>query len=203
MSGSTAAGGEFSIGLPAATSIVATYSCCFARVRCPECASEYLVPFPCQTRAFCPSCAAKRASTFGVYLAEKVAAEVGHAQWVFTIPKRLRPYFLHNRELLGTLSQAAWQTVAEMVDIAANGNELVRPGMVAVIHPRDLLAQIPDLFRDRGRECNDAGPTAISTRSLSTNRVGPLIVSLMMPPQRRGLSLQAERRRTSENPTPS
>jgi hypothetical protein len=28
------------------------YSCGFARVRCPECASEYLVPFSCQTRAF-------------------------------------------------------------------------------------------------------------------------------------------------------
>jgi len=120
-----------------------------------------------------------------------------------TVPKHLRPYFLHNREPLGTLSQEAWQTVAEMVDMAASGNELERPGMVTVIHPRDLLAQIPDLFRDRGRECNVAGPTAISTRSLSTNRVGPLIVSLMMPPQRRGLSLQAERRRTSENPTPS
>ena len=67
------------------------YSCGFARVRCPECASEYLVAFSCQTRSFCPSCAAKRAALFGAYLVEEVVAEVGHAQWVFTVPKMLRP----------------------------------------------------------------------------------------------------------------
>jgi len=108
-------------------------SCGFARVRCPQCASEYLVAFSCQTRAFCPSCAAKRAAIFGAYVVEEVVAEVGHAQWVFTVPKLLRPYFLYHRELLGSLSQAAWQTVAEMVDAAADGDEQVRPGMVSVI----------------------------------------------------------------------
>ena len=51
----------------------------------------------------------------------------------FTVPKLLRPYFLHHRELLGKLSQAAWQTVAEMVDAAAGGEAPVRPGMVTVI----------------------------------------------------------------------
>ena len=37
--------------------------------------------------------------------------DMGHAQWVFTIPKILRGYFLRNRELLGDLSRAAWETV--------------------------------------------------------------------------------------------
>jgi hypothetical protein len=32
---------------------------------------------------------------------------VGHAQWVFTIPRVLRISFLHHRELLGALSLAA------------------------------------------------------------------------------------------------
>jgi hypothetical protein len=45
----------------------------------------------------------------------------------------LRAYFLHHRELLGKLSQAAWQTVAEMVDAAAGCDDPVRPGMVTVI----------------------------------------------------------------------
>jgi hypothetical protein len=36
--------------------------------------------------------------------------QVGHAQWVFTIPEMLRIYFLHHRELLGALSLAAYQT---------------------------------------------------------------------------------------------
>jgi len=30
--------------------------------------------------------------------------------WVFTIPKMLRVYFLHHRELLGALSLAAYPT---------------------------------------------------------------------------------------------
>lgn len=56
---------------------------------------------------------------------------MGHAQWVFTVPKMLRPYFLHHRELLGELCRAAWQTVREMM-VAAAG-ERIRPGMVAVV----------------------------------------------------------------------
>jgi len=28
----------------------------FARIRCPECAEEYLLAFSCKTRELCPSC---------------------------------------------------------------------------------------------------------------------------------------------------
>ena len=55
-------------------------------------------------------------------LAEEVFEEVGHAQWVFVIPKMLRPYFLHHRELLGGLARAAWETVLELM-CAAAGDE--------------------------------------------------------------------------------
>ena len=58
--------------------------------------------------------------------------EVAHAQWVFVIPKMLRPYFLHHRELLGGLSRAAWETVLELM-IAAVGDVKFRPGMVVVV----------------------------------------------------------------------
>jgi hypothetical protein len=34
----------------------------FARIRCPECAEEYLLAFSCKTRELCPSCAARRAT---------------------------------------------------------------------------------------------------------------------------------------------
>jgi hypothetical protein len=64
-------------------------------------------------------------------LREEVLEPVGHAQWVFTIPKMLRPYFMRHRELLGGLCRAAWDTVLEMV-ITTAGEE-IRPGMVAVI----------------------------------------------------------------------
>ena len=58
-------------------------------------------------------CGAKRAAEFAAFLQDEVVADVGHAQWVFTVPKLLRPYFMHHRELLGPLCTAAWQTVRE------------------------------------------------------------------------------------------
>src|SRR5210317_1962795 len=63
----------------------------FARVRCPECHDEYLLAFSCKTRELCPSCAARRAAATAVLLREEVLEEVGHAQWVFVMPKMLRP----------------------------------------------------------------------------------------------------------------
>jgi len=91
----------------------------FARIRCPDCAEEYLLAFSCKTRELCPSCAAKRSAATAALLAEEVFEEVGHAQWVFVMPKMLRPYFLHHRALLGGLAHAAWETVLELMCAAA------------------------------------------------------------------------------------
>jgi hypothetical protein len=103
----------------------------FARVRCGNCHKDMLVAFSCKGRGLCPSCGAKRAAETAARLREDVLEPVGHAQWVFTVPKMLRPYFLHHRELLGGLCQAAWQTVRQM--IAAAAGQDIRPGMVAVV----------------------------------------------------------------------
>jgi hypothetical protein len=104
----------------------------FARVFCDACRGEYLLAFSCSRRGFCPSCAAKRGALFGAFVREEVAEGVGHCLWTFTVPKLLRPYFLHRRELLGALCRAAWQTVHELIAEAA-GDEVL-PGMVAAIH---------------------------------------------------------------------
>ena len=64
---------------------------------------------------------------------------MGHAQWVFVIPKMLRPYFLHHRELLGGLARAAWEIVLELMR-AAVGDEGMRPGMVLVVQTAGDLA---------------------------------------------------------------
>jgi len=111
----------------------------FARIRCPDCAEEYLLAFSCKTRELCPSCAAKRSVATAALLAEEVLADVGHSQWVFVIPKMLRPYFLHHRELLGGLARGAWETVLELMGAAA-GDEEMRPGMVAVVQTAGDLA---------------------------------------------------------------
>jgi hypothetical protein len=104
----------------------------FARIQCPECHAEYLLAFSCKTRKLCPSCAAKRGAATAALLRDEVLGEVGHAQWVFTIPKMLRPYFLHHRELLGTLARAAWDTVCELI-VAAAAEPDLKPGMVAAV----------------------------------------------------------------------
>jgi Transposase zinc-binding domain/Putative transposase len=104
----------------------------FARVVCPECRFEFLVAFSCKGRGLCPSCGAKRAAIFSQLLQTKILADVPHAQWVFTLPKMLRPYFLYHRELLGELAQLAYETVREMMAAAVDQSH-ARPGMVAVI----------------------------------------------------------------------
>ncbi len=111
----------------------------FARIRCPDCAEEFLLAFSCKTRELCPSCAAKRSAATAALLAEDVLEEVGHAQWVFVIPKMLRPYFLHHRELLGGLARAAWETVLELMATAVD-DATFRPGMVAVVQTAGDMA---------------------------------------------------------------
>jgi hypothetical protein len=65
--------------------------------------------------------------------------QVVHAQWVLVMPKMLRPYFLHHRELLGGLARAAWETACELM-VAAVGDETLRPGMVAAVQTAGDLA---------------------------------------------------------------
>ncbi len=105
----------------------------FARVRCRKCPEEFLVAFSCRGRGLCPSCGAKRAAELGAFLLDEVVEEVGHAQWVFTVPKMLRVFFLHHRELLGELSRAAYETVKELMSAAALEEKGFRPGVVSVV----------------------------------------------------------------------
>ena len=100
----------------------------FARVRCRKCPREFLVAFSCKGRGLCPSCGAKRAAELGAFLMDEIVEEVGHAQWVFTVPKMLRVYFLHHRELLGELSRAAAETAKELLAPAAGEEKGFAPG---------------------------------------------------------------------------
>jgi hypothetical protein len=104
----------------------------FARVFCDQCRFQFFVAFSCKTRDLCPSCAAKRAAVFASFLRDEVLEPVGLAQWVFTLPKMLRPTFLYRRELLGELPRLAWDTVRELM-AAADQQHQPRPGMVAVV----------------------------------------------------------------------
>ena len=67
-----------------------------------------------------------------MHIRENVLASVGHRQYVFTIPKRLRIFFRFDRKLLGGLARCAWETVRELAQTALDGRDAV-PGMVAAI----------------------------------------------------------------------
>ena len=83
----------------------------FARVKCKDCGHEYLLPFSCKRRHFCPSCHQKRVVEFGEWLCAAVLKYVPHRQWVFSIPKRLRIYFMFDRSLLTKLSRCSWKVL--------------------------------------------------------------------------------------------
>ena len=79
----------------------------FARIRCPGCRHEFLLAFSCKGRWFCPSCHARKVHEFGENLTAEILAPVPHRQYVFSIPKILRPFFRYERSLLTRLSQCA------------------------------------------------------------------------------------------------
>ena len=57
------------------------------------------------------ACHQKRVVEFGEWLCTEVLKYVPHRQWVFSIPKRLRIYFMFDRKLLTKLSRCAWKVL--------------------------------------------------------------------------------------------
>ncbi|MFC1707832.1 transposase zinc-binding domain-containing protein [Planctomycetota bacterium] len=105
----------------------------FARVRCPSCREEYLLPFSCKTRNLCPSCATKRTSAWARWLVQELARPVPHRHVVLTLPKAIRPYFKFDRSLLTDLGRWVNEALCEIM--APLADEPVRPGCVAVLVP--------------------------------------------------------------------
>lgn len=68
------------------------------------------------TRGFCPSCQARQSEEWARWFAEELSESVHHRQIVFTIPKILRAYFLHDRALLTELARAAHRAVSRFVE---------------------------------------------------------------------------------------
>ena len=104
----------------------------FARVRCPDCREEFFVAFSCRQRSCCPSCDQKRALLLGHRLKNEVFESVPHRQWVFTMPKRLRIYFRFDRNLLGGLCRAAYDTVRDVFKLEVDGGSGT-PAMVGAV----------------------------------------------------------------------
>ena len=104
----------------------------FARVVCKKCGQSYLLAFSCRGRWFCPSCHQKKVLQFGEFIAQTVAYPVPHRQYVLTLPKMLRVYFKHDRELIGKLCKLAYESVWLYMSKAL-GKETGQAGMVIAL----------------------------------------------------------------------
>ena len=62
----------------------------FARIRCPACGFERLLPFSCKCRLQCPSCSARRMSEEAAYLVDMVLPQSRYRLWTFTFPWPIR-----------------------------------------------------------------------------------------------------------------
>jgi hypothetical protein len=93
--------------------------CGFARLRCPSCREDHLLPYSCKRRCFCPSCHQKRALLFAEHVDEEVLGQVPVRQYVVTIPKMLRLCFKYDRKLLGELSRCFYDSIKEIFLLAA------------------------------------------------------------------------------------
>ena len=94
----------------------------------------------------CPSCHNKKVVQFGHHLKETVIYPVPHRQYVFSIPKILRRYFLYDRKLLGKLSQCAAKSLKNFFQLTL-GKKTGISGVVVAIQTftakSTLLATMP------------------------------------------------------------
>lgn len=95
-----------------------------ARIRCEDCGHSYFRPFSCKVFHLCPSCDQKRTLLYAEYLAEDLLLDLPHRQFVFTIPKMLRPYFKTDKRLFGEVSKLIFSLLAEFFSLAA-GQQLL------------------------------------------------------------------------------
>jgi hypothetical protein len=101
----------------------------FARLGCGGCRYQAILAYSCKCRLFCPSCQQKRVLLFAEWLDTHILEQVSHAQYVFTIPKLLRPIFKFHRRELGLLCKSAWQALRQMFQEVSSDSSAV-PGVV-------------------------------------------------------------------------
>jgi hypothetical protein len=129
-----------------------------ARIRCPDCGHSYFRPFSCKVFHLCPSCDQKRTLLYAEYLAEDLLLDLPHRQFVFTIPKILRPYFKSDKRLFGEVSRLIFSLLSEFFSLAA-GQELLGAcvvsyqsfGEFARFHPHWHILVLEGGFTDHDR----------------------------------------------------
>ncbi|MFM7204540.1 MAG: transposase zinc-binding domain-containing protein [Myxococcota bacterium] len=85
----------------------------FARIKCPDCGHEELLPLSCRFRGFCPSCHARRLAEWSDWVLETVLPDVRYRQWVLSWPKRLRVYFQYDDDLFRAFSNIVYEVLTQ------------------------------------------------------------------------------------------
>jgi hypothetical protein len=106
------------------------YSKGVARSQCtnPDCKYEYFRPFSCKSFYFCPSRSQKRTLLFSEYMRDHLLLSLPHRQFVFTVPRILRPYFRHDRRLFSDVSRVIFAIIQRFYNRAAKMS--IKTGMV-------------------------------------------------------------------------
>jgi len=109
----------------------------FARIRCGGCGHDLLLAFSCKTRYFCPSCHQKRVLAYGDWVESSVLRPVPHRQYVFTVPRLIRPFFAYRRSLLGELCRIIARALTQAYGTA---RPRARPGFILFVQTFGDLA---------------------------------------------------------------
>jgi hypothetical protein len=83
----------------------------FARLRCPSCLFDQLIPFSCKGRGFCPSCAGRRMAAIAAHLTDHVLPDQPLRQWVLSLPWSLRIHLACNPALTRDVGRAFLRAV--------------------------------------------------------------------------------------------
>lgn len=107
------------------------HGCGRAECTNPECNHSELIPFSCKQRCLCSSCDAKRAVLFAERLEHEILLKLPHQHAIFTVPKRIRPFFRFDRSNLSILYQASWEAWSESIlELCLDGST----GAVMALH---------------------------------------------------------------------
>ena len=81
---------------------------------------------------------------YGEWVEEHVLAPVPHRQYVFTVPRLLRPIFARHREWLGELCRITARLLADAYDEALPG---ARPALILFVQPKNGYKDFPGIAR--------------------------------------------------------
>jgi hypothetical protein len=115
-----------------------------ARIKCTnsDCKHEYFRPFSCKQWYLCPSCHQKRLLLLSEHLSQEVLLRLPHRQFVFTVPKLLRPYFKHNRKLFADVSKLIHKIITDYYN-ECTGKKIITGSIISYQSYGDMMRHNP------------------------------------------------------------